>query len=60
MLVGKGLPDQAEQWAITCAAALTAFNFVPVSTTDRDSLFALWVEVKKSELRKQKSARRNG
>jgi hypothetical protein len=49
-----GIPDKPGVWLIVSAALLTAFNFVPVNTTDKDNLFALWLELKKAQIRKQK------
>ena len=49
----QGLPNNPKEWWITVSIALLVFNFVPLVSADKDSLIGLWIEAKKSKLRKQ-------
>jgi hypothetical protein len=44
--------DEPEFWLIYIPLLLTCFNLVPVTKTS-ESLIALWIEAKKSELKKR-------
>ena len=56
-LYEDGLPDEPIQWWIFLSLALLGFNFVPLpkrisNVIWKDSLIGLWIEAKKSKLRK--------
>jgi hypothetical protein len=57
-LYEDGLPDEPIQWWIYLSLLLLAFNFFPLPKQIRDviwrgSLIGLWIESKKSKLRKE-------
>jgi hypothetical protein len=51
VIAEKGLPDEPVDWWIAISLVLTVFNFF--SAQFSDSLIGLWIEAKKSKLRKQ-------
>ena len=44
--------DEPHKVLLFIAFSLVAFNFVPVSSSYKDSLLSLWFEAKKAKLRK--------
>jgi hypothetical protein len=56
-LVDDGIPNTPAEWLAVVSLALLGFNFVPLpkrisNVIWKDSLISLWIEAKKSKLRK--------
>jgi hypothetical protein len=51
-LVHDRIPNKPIDWWVIISLTLVGFNFVPLSNW-RDSLIGLWIEAKKSKLRKE-------
>ena len=51
-VVDKGIPDEPMGWWVFLSLLLVAFNFFPLPKSN-DSLLGLWIEEKKSKLRKE-------